>query len=165
MTPNLFVASNGNPVDPHSLHYMSKDTPSQYEVALRSVGQIIQDYDSDKQFPVLGFGALIPPTNQLSHEFFVNLSYTLPYCSGVDGVVDAYRKCVQSVTLYGPTNFAPIIRHVTRFAASYQNGDNYFILLILTCGSICDMNETKEALIDASSLPLSVVIVGIGKFC
>ena len=150
---------------PDSLHYRSATTPSQYEVALRSVGQIIQDYDSDKQFPVLGFGALIPPTNQLSHEFFVNLSYTLPYCSGVDGVVDAYRKCVQSVTLYGPTNFAPIIRHVTRFAASYQNGDNYFILLILTCGSICDMNETKEALIDASSLPLSVVIVGIGKFC
>jgi copine 5/8/9 len=143
---------------------MSKDAPSQYEVALRSVGQIIQDYDSDKQFPVLGFGARVPPTNQVSHEFFVNLSSS-PFCSGVDGVAEAYRKCVQCVMPHGAVNFAPIIRHVTRFAASYKNGDHYFILLILTCGSICDMPETKQALIDASTLPLSVIIVGIGKFC
>ena len=147
---------------PDSLHYRSAAMPSQYEVALRSVGEIIQDYDEDKQFPVLGFGALVPPTNQLSHEFFVNLSPS-PYCSGVDGVVDAYRRCLKAVTLYGPTNFAPIIRHVTRFAASYPNGDHYFILLILTDGAICDMGDTKMALIEASVLPVSVIIVGVGN--
>ena len=147
---------------PDSLHYRSATTPSQYEVALRSVGQIIQDYDSDKQFPVLGFGARVPPTNQVSHEFFVNLSPS-PYCSGIDGVVDAYRRCLQSVTLYGPTNFAPILRHVTRFAASYPDGGNYFILLILTDGAICDMGDTKMALIEASVLPVSVIIVGVGN--
>ena len=156
--------SNKDPKLPKPLHYYDDETPSQYEVALRSVGQIIQDYDSDKQFPVLGFGALIPPTNQLSHEFFVNLSYTLPYCSGVDGVVDAYRKCVQSVTLYGPTNFAPILRHVISSAdpGLKKNYDDYFILLILTDGAVSDMEATKMALVDASDLPISVIIVGIG---
>jgi len=32
----------------------------------------------------------------------------------------------------------------------------------LTDGIITDFNETKEALINASSLPMSVIIVGIG---
>lgn len=35
---------------------------------------------------------------------------------GVEGVVEAYRICLPQVKLYGPTNFAPIINHVARFA-------------------------------------------------
>ena len=44
----------------------------------------MQDYDSDKQFPVLGFGAKVPPRGNVSHEFYVNLTDS-PFCSGVDG--------------------------------------------------------------------------------
>lgn len=35
---------------------------------------------------------------------------------GVEGVVEAYRMCLPQVKLYGPTNFAPIINHMARFA-------------------------------------------------
>lgn len=35
---------------------------------------------------------------------------------GVEGLVEAYRRCLPQVKLYGPTNFAPIIRHVSNFA-------------------------------------------------
>lgn len=38
-------------------------------MALKAVGEIIQDYDSDKMFPALGFGAKIPPDGRVSHEF------------------------------------------------------------------------------------------------
>lgn len=58
-----------------------------YEQAINSVVSIIQDYDSDKQFPVLGFGARIPPNGQVSHEFFVNMNPANPYCNGVVGMV------------------------------------------------------------------------------
>jgi Copine len=153
--------SNNDPRLEKPLHYYDDKTPSQYEVALRSVGEIIQDYDSDQQFPVLGFGARVPPTNQVSHEFFVNLSPS-PFCSGVDGVVEAYRRCLQSVTLYGPTNFAPILRHVVSSASPDLSNRNYFILLIMTDGAVSDMEATKMALVDASDLPISVIIVGIG---
>lgn len=40
-----------------------------YAMALKAVGEIIQDYDSDKMFPALGFGAKIPPDGHVSHEF------------------------------------------------------------------------------------------------
>ena len=66
-----------------SLHFLSPNL-TQYEQALQSVGYVLQDYDSDKQFPVLGFGAIIPPNGVVSHEFFVNLSPN-PFCAGVEG--------------------------------------------------------------------------------
>jgi len=40
-----------------------------YALALRAVGEIIQDYDTDKLFPALGFGAKLPPDGHVSHEF------------------------------------------------------------------------------------------------
>ena len=39
----------------------------------------------------------------------------------------------------------------------------YHILLILTDGIIYDMDETVDALVEASFLPLSVIIIGIGN--
>lgn len=59
----------GNPSQPTSLHYMSPYQLNDYAMALRAVGEIIQDYDSDKMFPALGFGAKLPPDGRVSHEF------------------------------------------------------------------------------------------------
>lgn len=38
----------------------------------------------------------------------------------------------------------------------------YFILLMITDGVLSDMQETKCALINASRLPMSVILVGVG---
>lgn len=83
----FFPGSNGNPLEQSSLHYIS-NMPNLYEQAIISVGGIIQDYDSDKQFPVLGFGARLPPDGRVSHEFFVNMDPSSPYCSGINGECD-----------------------------------------------------------------------------
>ena len=39
----------------------------------------------------------------------------------------------------------------------------YNILLILSDGQINDMGQTVDVLVEAAKLPLSVIIVGIGK--
>lgn len=70
---------------------------------------------SDKLFPALGFGGNIG--GQVSHEFFLNGHPSNPYCAGIQGVVEAYHNALRAVQLWGPTNFAPIIKHVARFAA------------------------------------------------
>lgn len=41
----------------------------------------------------------------------------LPLCVGVEGIAQAYSACLPHIRFYGPTNFAPIISHVARFAA------------------------------------------------
>ncbi|KAK0064073.1 copine-8 [Biomphalaria pfeifferi] len=157
-----FTASNGDPKSPTSLHYMNPFRPNPYATAIQAVGNIIQDYDSAKMFPALGFGARLPPDGIISHEFALNGNPQNPYCSGVAGVLEAYHRTLYSVQLYGPTNFAPCINHVARFAAGARNGQDYFILLIITDGIITDMPQTTEAIVNASILPMSIIIVGVG---
>uniref|UniRef100_A0A803W6L5 Copine 8 n=1 Tax=Ficedula albicollis TaxID=59894 RepID=A0A803W6L5_FICAL len=159
---NLILASTGNPSQPTSLHYMNPYQLNAYGMALRAVGEIIQDYDSDKMFPALGFGARLPPDGRVSHEFALNGNPQNPYCHGIDGVMEAYYRSLKCVQLYGPTNFAPVINHVARYAASVKDGSQYFVLLIITDGVISDMAQTKESIVNASKLPMSIIIVGVG---
>jgi len=160
-----FTGSNGNPNDPRSLHYKDPSgRPNQYVTAITSVGEIIQDYDYDKQFPALGFGARVPPRFDVSHEFYLNLNPDSPFCAGLEGILAAYYNSLYNVQLYGPTNFSPVINHVAKFARAYQTDQtNYFVLLIITDGIITDLEETKRAIIAASGLPLSLIIVGVGN--
>ncbi|XP_032655541.1 copine-5 isoform X3 [Chelonoidis abingdonii] len=158
-----FTASNGNPSQSTSLHYMNPYQLNAYAMALKAVGEIIQDYDSDKMFPALGFGAKIPPDGHVSHEFPLNGNADNPYCSGIEGILEAYHKSLKTVQLYGPTNFAPVVNHVARYATTEQDGSQYFILLIITDGVISDMAQTKEAIVNAAKLPMSIIIVGVGQ--
>ncbi|XP_051737595.1 copine-3 isoform X2 [Ctenopharyngodon idella] len=161
-----FTGSNGDPRLPESLHYISPQGVNEYLSAIWSVGLVVQDYDSDKMFPAFGFGAQIPPTWQVSHEFPLNFNPANPFCAGVEGVVEAYRICLPQVKLYGPTNFAPIINHVARFAQQalqQKTASQYYVLLIITDGVITDMDQTRGAIVAASRLPMSIIIVGVGK--
>lgn len=104
-----FTLSNGNPTSPSSLHYLDMNK-NEYLQAIQSVGNILQYYDSDKQIPVLGFGAAIPPyTNKANHCFALNGNIFDPEVDGIAGVVEAYKHAINRVNLYGPTNFAPIL--------------------------------------------------------
>ncbi|XP_078720064.1 copine-4-like [Lampetra fluviatilis] len=161
-----FTASNGDPKNSCSLHYIHPYQPNEYLKALVSVGEICQDYDSDKLFPAYGFGARIPPNYHVSHDFALNLNLDNPVCEGIQGVVEAYQNCLPQIQLYGPTNIAPIINKVAKFAIEEENtkqASQYFILLILTDGVVTDMADTREAIVRASHLPMSIIIVGIGN--
>ncbi|XP_062248783.1 copine-9-like [Platichthys flesus] len=157
-----FTASNGNPSQPTSLHYMSPYQMNAYAMALKAVGEIIQDYDSDKLFPAYGFGAKLPPDGKISHAFPLSSDNDNPNCVGIEGVLEAYFQSLRTVQLYGPTNFAPVINKVANCAAEITDGSQYFVLLMITDGVISDMVQTKEAVVNAASLPMSIIIVGVG---
>nr|XP_020468197.1 copine-9-like isoform X2 [Monopterus albus]XP_020468198.1 copine-9-like isoform X2 [Monopterus albus] len=157
-----FTASNGNPSQPTSLHYMSPYQMNAYAMALKAVGEIIQDYDSDKLFPAYGFGAKLPPDGKISHAFPLSGDNDNPNCVGIEGVLEAYFQSLRTVQLYGPTNFAPVINKVANCAAEITDGSQYFVLLMITDGVISDMVQTKEAVVSAASLPMSIIIVGVG---
>uniref|UniRef100_A0A674N968 Copine Va n=1 Tax=Takifugu rubripes TaxID=31033 RepID=A0A674N968_TAKRU len=158
-----FPVWEGNPSQSTSLHYMNPYQMNAYAMALKAVGEIIQDYDSDKMFPALGFGAKLPPDGRVSHEFPLNGNTENPYCNGMEGILEAYHQSLKTVQLYGPTNFSPVVNHVARYAAAMQDGSQYFVLLIITDGVISDMAQTKEAIVNAAKLPMSIIIVGVGQ--
>ncbi|ODN05578.1 Copine-8 [Orchesella cincta] len=140
----------------------SGSRPNPYEQAIQAVGEIIQDYDQTKKFPAYGFGARVPPSGEVRHNFPVTLTDN-PFCNGIEGVMEAYRNCIRQIQLYGPTNFAPVIRDVANLARKNMEGNHYYVLVIITDGIITDMPQTKEVIVGAAHLPLSIIIVGVGR--
>eukprot|EP00111_Clytia_hemisphaerica_P000713 TCONS_00002099-protein len=153
-----FTASNGNVALPSSLHY--PHGTNQYMEALWNVGRICEDYDTDKLITAYGFGAKV--NKQIAHDFHLNFKRD-PHCNGILGVLQAYQNAIKYVEFFGPTNFAPIINKIADLAEKQATFDKYHVVLILTDGMISDIGLTKKALIRASRLPISVIIVGVGS--
>ena len=156
-----FTASNEDPKSPKSLHYMNPHAFNNYQDAIINVGEILEKYNHDQMFPCYGFGAKLPNGN-VSHCFALNGSPSDPRVHGVKGILDAYSHCLSNVTLYGPTNFADIIK-VAADKAQRAARHEYFVLLIITDGEISDLDKTIDAIVTASALALSIIIVGVGN--
>jgi hypothetical protein len=156
-----FTASNGDPKDPKSLHAMAQGQWNQYQQAMMAIGEIILEYDKDKKVGALGFGAILPNGKDASHCFALTGNPSQMEVDGVQGLLQAYAGSLQVVKLYGPTNFEPVVSHVTMISKECRKRA-YNVLLILTDGDITDKQKTITALVAASTEPMSVIIVGVG---
>ncbi|KAF8401570.1 hypothetical protein HHK36_012514 [Tetracentron sinense] len=159
-----FTASNGNPRNPDSLHYIDPSGRlNAYQQAILEVGEVIQFYDSDRRFPAWGFGGKTID-GSVSHCFNLNGSASEFEVEGVEGIMSAYASALHNVALAGPTLFGQVIHKAAQIASqslSY-NQSKYFVLLVITDGVLTDLQETKDALVKASDLPFSILIVGVG---
>lgn len=81
-----------------------------------------------------------------------------PYCTGVDDILKQYWNQLNTVQLSGPTYFAPVIKNLISIAKDFQDGKHYFVLLIITDGLITDIVRTKQAVVKASAMPISIII-------
>eukprot|EP01026_Neomeris_dumetosa_P012529 TRINITY_DN14368_c0_g1_i6.p2 TRINITY_DN14368_c0_g1~~TRINITY_DN14368_c0_g1_i6.p2 ORF type:complete len:347 (+),score=52.39 TRINITY_DN14368_c0_g1_i6:46-1086(+) len=93
-------------------------------------------------------------------------------CQGVEGALSRYRELAQTVELSGPTSFGPIIRQALRVVQ--ENDYRYHLLVIISDGGITRNvdpvpeglspweQDSKDALVEASYYPLSVITVGVG---
>ena len=161
-----YTSSNGFPKNQSSLHYMYGKEPNDYEKAIRSCGDIIAYYDTDQLFPVYGFGGIPDGQKEVSHCFNINFNENDPNIIKVDNIIKFYKESLEKVKLYGPTHFSPVIRKVMSEInddLKYRKEENhYYVLMILTDGIINDVNETIDCIVEASKLPLSIIIIGIG---
>ncbi|CAN1761114.1 Protein BONZAI 3, partial [Linum perenne] len=160
-----FTASNGNPRLPDSLHYIDPaGRLNSYQKAIMEVGEVIQFYDSDKRFPAWGFGGRTPD-GVVSHCFNLNGGPSGLEVDGVEGIMSAYATSLHNVSLAGPTLFGCVITNAAEIAAQSLSQDHrkYYVLLIITDGVLTDFQETKDAVVLASDLPLSILIVGVGN--
>eukprot|EP00752_Nemacystus_decipiens_P010181 g9072.t3 len=164
-----YTASNGDPNVADSLHYHdpSGRVLNQYARSISSVGKILEHYDADKRFPVLGFGGCPIPGAPAVHCFAVNGREHDAEVHGIEAILDVYRESLKWVQLSGPTLFAPVINQTAAVAASERTLDpenqKYHVLMIVTDGVINDMGNTMDALVAAADLPFSVIIVGVGQ--
>ena len=158
-----FTGSNGDPDDEDTLHCrlpnMKKRNP--YERAILSCANIMANYDFDQLFPVYGFGAVIKGHKNPSMCFNINFQED-PNIQFVDNIMKEYYAVLDKIYFSGPTCFAPIINKIISQIKEENDVLEYHVLMILTDGKIDDFEDTVDALVEGSFLPLSVIIVGIG---
>lgn len=111
----------------------------------------------------VGFGGR-PANGTVSHCLNLNGNPNECEVLGIEGIMSSYSMALHNLSLAGPTLFGPVINKAAEISAesrsAYQN--TYFILLIITDGVVTDLQETVDAIVRASDLPLSILIVGVG---
>eukprot|EP00877_Chromochloris_zofingiensis_P001497 jgi/Chrzof1/11348/Cz05g33090.t1 len=149
-----------------SLH-AATEQPNPYEEAISIIGRTLASFDDDQLIPCYGFGDV---TTQ-DKSVFSFMPNDDP-CQGLDAVLWRYRDLAPRVKLAGPTSFAPAIHRAMNIVA--DSGGQYHILLLIADGQVTRSSDlpphqsspqeaaTVAAIVAASKMPLSIVMVGVG---
>ncbi|XP_042036306.1 E3 ubiquitin-protein ligase RGLG2-like [Salvia splendens] len=149
-----------------SLHHIG-DGLNPYEQAITIVGKTLAAFDDDNLIPCYGFG------DASTHDQDVFSFYPDGRnCNGFEEVLHRYRELVPNLKLAGPTSFAPIIEMAMTVVE--QNQGQYHVLVIIADGQVTRSVDTEhgqlspqeqktvQAIVEASKLPLSIILVGVG---
>ncbi|KAI3784675.1 hypothetical protein L1987_43778 [Smallanthus sonchifolius] len=149
-----------------SLHYIG-DSFNPYEQAISIIGKTLAAFDEDNLIPCFGFG------DASTHDQDVFSFYPEGrFCNGFEEVLSRYREITPHLRLAGPTSFAPVIEQAMTIVE--QSGGQYHVLLIIADGQVTRSVDTEsghlspqeqrtvDAIVQASKLPLSIVLVGVG---
>ncbi|KAJ9168556.1 hypothetical protein P3X46_020062 [Hevea brasiliensis] len=149
-----------------SLHAIG-DTPNPYEKAISIIGKTLAPFDDDNLIPCLGFG----DATTHDQEVFSFHSDHSP-CHGFEEVLACYKKIVPNLRLAGPTSYAPVIEAAMDIVE--RSGGQYHVLVIIADGQVTrsvntgagelspQEEKTIQSIVDASSYPLSIILVGVG---
>ncbi|GAA0162003.1 calcium-binding protein [Lithospermum erythrorhizon] len=149
-----------------SLHHIGNGL-NPYEQGISIIGRTLAAFDEDNLIPCFGFG------DASTHDQDIFSFYPDErYCQGFEEVLRRYREIVPHLKLAGPTSFAPVIEMAMTIVE--QSGGQYHVLVIIADGQVTRSVDTEygqlspqeqrtvDAIVAASKLPLSIVLVGVG---
>ena len=159
-----YTNSNKEYKNPKSLHYIGDpDKLNPYEHCLRCFGELVGSYDFEHKIAMFGYGGIIPSTGETSHCFPISLTNS-PIAMGIDAAIKQYKDSLPKISLDGPTYFFPIFKENLAMIKDDAECPTsiYHLLVIVTDGTIHDLDEMKRQLIKNETQPISVCIVGVG---
>ncbi|KAB5538589.1 hypothetical protein DKX38_016122 [Salix brachista] len=143
------------------------DTPNPYEKAISIIGKTLAPFDEDNLIPCFGFG---DATTHDQEVFSFHSDHSS--CHGFEEVLACYKKIVPNLRLSGPTSYGPVIEAAIDIVDKSKG--QYHVLLIIADGQVTrsvntgdgemspQEEQTIRAIVDASSYPLSIILVGVG---
>lgn len=149
-----------------SLHHLGP-SPNPYEEAMSIIARTLSPFDDDQLYPCWGFG----DASTTDRGVFSFMPNDAP-CQGLEAALWRYREIAPAVRLAGPTSFAPAIYQAMQLVA--DSGGQYHILVIIADGQVTRSSDTVqgefsvqeaatvEAIVAASQLPLSIIMIGVG---
>ncbi|KAN0044856.1 hypothetical protein ACTA71_006382 [Dictyostelium dimigraforme] len=159
-------SSNGELPDSKSLHAnVLSGSMSLYTEAILDIGGPIKQL-SNKGITALGFGAICPGESIISHCFPISLDNDQFEKDDQYEINNDIDDNMAKLKMSEPTNFSDIIQYSMKQSTIEeidQDNQKYSILVIFTDGLVSDIDETIKNVTISSSLPLSIIIIQIGK--
>ncbi|GMR48257.1 hypothetical protein PMAYCL1PPCAC_18452, partial [Pristionchus mayeri] len=158
-----FTASNGSPLDPMALHYIHPHSANAYHESIISNFSLVHLHMRDQRVSLLGFGAKVGPKLEMNNCF--QLDASSEHVLGLRGVIETYRRASLALQPFGPTQYADVIYHTSKFAkASVRlNMNAFYLQVIFTDGCSSLSPRVVDALVDASFSPMAVIFVLVGS--
>jgi len=142
-----------NTFNGRSLHNRDDTIMNPYQKVIQILGKTLEAFDTDGRIPAFGFG----DSKTKDRRVFPFASQG--YCDGFKDVLDRYNEVLKTIQLSGPTNFAPLIKEAIKIVKQTKQ---YHILVIVADGQVTNERQTREAIVDASNYPISIIMVGVG---
>ena len=169
-----FTESNGLSSSKNSLHYIEVDNQNSnnsnkfnnYESAIKSLGTLIENFNSFVMIPLFSFGGISPVSSIADFCCDMNTyAVNKESVSGIQGVLNVYRECVKIFLLSGPTNLKPVFEHVlNNFIYIIKNNPyNYYIVWVFINSDLDDIKNTETILENCGNYGISIIICGVGK--
>lgn len=125
-----------------------------YQKVIWILGNTLKPFSDDNDIPAYGFG----DSETTDEDVFPFKDDETP-CQGFEEVLERYNKFAKTVTLSGPTSFAPII---TKAIQIVKRTRKYHILVVIADGQVTEEKPTIDAIVEASKHPISIIVVGVG---
>jgi E3 ubiquitin-protein ligase RGLG len=136
-----------------SLHSIAPGKSNPYQQVINVLGQTIEKYGLISNLYAYGFGDSVTKDRSVFKlcENLVNFN----------DILSSYSNVLTNIILGGPTNFAPLIKEAIKIIKT-SNKNEYHVLFIIADGQVTNARQTKQAIIEASSYPLSILMIGVG---
>lgn len=158
-----FTSSNLECNNNDSLHFINKLGYNEYEKIFVKFFKILENYDKKQVYTVYGFGAIPPEKDEVNHCFCLNFKNE-PEIEGLPSLIENYRAITQKIKFLGPTYLKFVVKKmIEKVKKSVVNNKRYYISLILVDGLVNDLEETIDLFVEASKLPISFIIAGVGN--
>lgn len=138
-----------------------------YFNVLKSISNIISIYTKEQIFYVSGFGAKAKNSDKKANIFNLNMNEKDSKIHTIDSVIYNYNLCLSQNKIVSERiiYFSSIIKNITNNIYKLYE-INYYNILFIIAHNIVDKNDIKktiDSIIESCYLPLSIIIIYLGK--
>jgi len=138
----------------HDIDFAPNGVQNPYQQVISLLGRTLAPFDDDNLIPAFGFG-----DRRTTDRSVFPLRDDGAACNGFEEVLSRYNEVTPLLTLSGPTSFEPIIYAAINVV---KEEGGYHILVIVCDGQVVNERVTRDAIVEASKYPLSIITIGVG---
>ena len=130
---------------------------------LKNISNRISNYSFDKIFHTHGFGGTFKNEEVSNSIFNVNMKEKDSSIKSYEKVFESYNNCLNNIISNTKIYLSPLIKIINKEILNLSEIKNYNISFIFVKDLINDMKELINEITKCSYLPLTIIIIDIGK--